>query len=153
MSDEVKEDLEVTTWGAGWTWLVSAYQGSAIAVKADVDLKGKEYSPANLPDYFRYCHFTNVLFRPPNMFSFMPWPVEGLGMLDGTGWMGRDELPFLRKPGQQMIDEMEKIWAPPADTSKPVAASEGDLQGALAAAKSKRSIVDALLKGNGPGKR
>lgn len=149
MSDEAKEDLDVCKWGEGWTWLVSAYQGSAIAVKANVDLKDKFYSPANLPDYFQYCHFTNVLFRPPNMFSFMPWPVEGLGMLDGAGWMGRDELPFLRKPSAAMIEEIEKVWAPAPVEPAVKLASDGDVSAAVAAAKLKKAAVKSMIEGPG----
>lgn len=150
---EIETSTNVTEWGKGWTWIVSAFQGSAIAVRAEVG-EDFDYSMEKLPARFRYCHFTNVIFRPPNNFAFMPWPVEALGLLEEPGWMQGKELPFLRKPAKEMVAELERAWAPapPEEEKSPIAvATSGDVRDAVADAKLRRAAAKAMMGGaSGP---
>lgn len=149
--DETNE-TDVCAWGtgAGWKWLVSAFQGSAIAVKAELP-ETFTYTMEELPSKFRYCHFTNILFRPPNFFSFLPWPVEALGLLAEPGWMYSKELPFLRKPTDQLIEEFEKAWRPAPEEKKIVEATESDADRAVRDARARRAMAKSLLEGQPSG--
>lgn len=140
MSDEEK-----TRW-TDWIWLVSAFQGQAIAMRANVKswLEGMPWSPKSLPEYFEYCHFTNIIFRPPDNFAFMPWSVEMFGLIEEVGWMGRDQLPFLRQPTAPLIAQLDRAWSPPAEEPAVKPATEADIKGAAQAHKAKEQLVEKL---------
>lgn len=135
---------------SGWKWLVSAFQGNAIAVKADLP-EGFDYTMDKLPEKFQYVRFTNIIFRPPHSFAFLPWPVEVFGLVEGAGWMYGKELPFLRKPSDEMVVELDKQWMPVESETGVKAATEADANRAVAESKAKLAVAEALKRGKAGG--